>query len=349
MPPHVHLVSPLVPPCVPCDGKDDKTATIVVTTTGLDMTDTRTVVCGLSLARAEFRSFLDATCHPDNPALNIHPESCDLAVKLAEFKVVWQVNDESVLPELPPLFMSEQSLPALEIIASHPGTVAVISHCDSDSYPLFALGHPLVCVPTSDETHGSTRLSTLSGGGLALLQSTSIAHRLMTLLMKPHEISNTVYVDFDYDWQHPLNGLLDGGNLTAQIIKTIASASRDHNLNRLRELIDERVGHDTSAPPDITFLLATFLGWNTILTILIFYMLRLLYRRSDEVIFRQLQELDDALYYADRVWWSNENSIHNRIDRFLRRLGPHEDEVSPEPKRDATLQHARRRRAVKKR
>jgi hypothetical protein len=342
------LVSPLFPPCIPCDGKDEKKATIVVMTTGLDMSDTRTIICGLSLARAEFRSFFDTTCHPDNPALNIHPR-CDLTEKLAEFKVVWQVNDEAVLPELPPLFISEQSLPPLEIIASHPGTVAVISHCDSDSYPIFALGHPLVCVPTSDGTLGSTWLATLSGGELAFLQSTSIAHRLMTLLMKRHEISNTVNMDFDYDWQHPWDGLLDGGNLTARLIQTIASASRDHKVDRLRELINERVGQDMSARPDFSFLLASFLGWNTILTILIFYTLRLLYRRSDEVIFRQLQELDVALYYADRVWWSNENALHNRLDRFLRRLGPHEDEVPPEPKRGTTLQHARRRRAARKR
>lgn len=348
LPPHVHLVSPLFPPCVPCDGKEDKTATIVVMTSGLDMSDTRTVIRGISLARAEFRSLFDTSCHPDDPVLNIQSERCDLAEKLAEFKVVWQVDNESVLPELPPLFMSEQSLPVLEIIASHPGTIAVISHCDSDSYPVFALGHALVCVPTSDGTLGSTRLATLSGGELALLQSTSIAHRLMTLLVKRHEISNNVNMDFDYDWHHPWNRMLDGGNLTAQIIQTIASASRNHSVDSLRELINERIGRNLSAPPDIIFLLATFFAWNTILTILFFYTLRLLYRRSDKAIFGQLQELDVALYFADRVWWSNENSIHNRIDRFVRQLGPHEDEVPSEPEKGAMLQHVRRRRVVRK-
>ena len=316
---------------------------------GLDMPATREVILGISLARAEFRSFFDTTCHPDNPAMNIHSGRCDFAQKMAEFKVVWQVDNKSILPELPPLFMSENSLPALEIIASRPGTIAVISHCDSDSYPVFALGHALVCVPTSDGTLGSTQLAALSGSELALLQSTSIAYRLMMLMVKRHEVSNNVNMDFDYDWQHPWNRLPDGGNLMAQIIQTIATASRNHSADRLHELINERIGRDSSAPPDITFLLATFFGWSTILTIMIFYMLRLLYRRSDEVIFRQLKELDVALYYTDRVWWSNEKSIHNRIDHFLRQLGPHEDDLPPELERGAMLQHARRRRAVRKR
>jgi hypothetical protein len=350
MPPHVHLVSPLFPPCIPCDGKEDTAATVVVMTTGLNMGGIRTLLRGLSLARADFRSFFDTTCHPDNPALDIHPETCELAEKLAGFKVAWQVNDKAVLPELLPLFVTEQSLPALEIIASRPGTLAVICHCDLDSYPIFALGHPVVCVPTSNGTLGSPRLATIYGGGVALLESTSIAHSLMTLLMNRHEMSNAVNLDFDPDWQDPLDGLVDGGNLTAQIIQTIASASQYHDLDRVRELVNEITGRDASTPPDIRFLLATFLGWNTILIILICYTLRLLYKRSDESIFRHLQELDVALYCADQLWWSNESSIHNRIDRFLlRRLGPHEDKVPPEPKTGATLQHARRRRPIKKR
>jgi hypothetical protein len=350
MPPNVHLVSPLFPLCIPCDIEDDATATIVVMATGLDMVDARTVIRGLSTARAEFRSFFDTSCHPDSPALDIDPEACELVEQLAGFNVAWQADFNTVLPELLPLFVTEQSLTALEIIGNHPDTVAVISHCDSDSYPVFTLGHPLICLPTSNGTLGSSRLATLSDGTFALLESTSISHSVIRLLMNRHKKSKAANVDFDPYWQDHLDGLVDGGNLTVQIIQTIVSASQDHDSARVRELINKRIGRGAFTPPDIRFVLAAFLGWNTILIILICYTLRVLYKKSNESFFRHFQELDVALHNADLLWWSNEDSIHNRIDRFLlRRLGPHEDKVPPEQQRDATLQHARRRRVIKKR
>jgi hypothetical protein len=168
--------------------------------------------------------------------------------------------------------------------------------------------------------------------------------------MNRHEKSDAVNVDFDPYWQNPIDGLVDGGNLTAQLIQTIASASQNHDLERMRELVNERIGGGTSIPPDIRFLLATFLGWNTILIILICYTLQLLYKRSNESMFRHFQELDVALYHADQLWWSHEGSIHNWINRFLLRwLRLHDDKVPPEQQRGATLQHTRRRRTIKKR
>lgn len=333
------------------------------------MADTRTLIRGLSMARADFQSFVQETCHPDHPGADIHPEMCLFAEQMSEFQVIWEVQNITVLPELPPSFISEESSPLLELLSSYPSTVTVVSHCDSESYPVFAFGQRLVCIPTSDGRLDSPRLGAISGGGVASLQSESIATTLVNLLVAIHDesVTGSSSREMEDAW-HPV---INGGNLTAQIIETIATAPRNETDEHLRQQVNERLNRSNKQKADIVSLLVASCAWNVLFVISLGYCLRLIYVTSDpgmtgqtkrflrspsvQVIFQYLEELDWALLFAEKFWWCDESMIHNRIDRFLQRYEPEEEVVEanrpprPEPKRETTGHSARRKRHTRKR
>lgn len=340
LPSNAYLVGPLLPPCVSCNRDEKRTAgndnatTILVLDTALDLKETRKLLRGLALTRTELKFFVQTTCHADSHSLELFNEACDAADTLSDFQVVWQGGNHSALPALLPSFLVlENSLSALELVAKYSNTAAVISQCDSESYPFAAIGEVVVCVPTSFGNVEFTRLlGTRLGANVADLQSKSIARSLLKALVKPRT---------DFDWQEKL---VDGGSLTAHIIQTVASASCHGDPNRVRKLVHERICGTTDRAEDRELVVATFIGWSIILTILILYFLRQQNRQVwDEGFFRHLQELDVAWYYYLR-WRSNQDSLHNQINALLSQLEPEKAMEEKHPEKNH-----RRRRTTKKR
>lgn len=373
LPLHAHFVSPLLPPCIPCKDDDDGTATIIVSTPRLNAgADTRALIRGISMARADFLAFVDDACHPENPGADIHSEMCTFAEKMATFRVVWQIQNDttSVLPELPPVFMSADSSPMLEIISGYSRTVAVITHCDPDSYPVYALGKSLLCLPSSNTGEiESPRLGEMSGGRTASLNSQSIATALVEVLLNIRE--TYVTGTLPYERENSFHPVIDGGYITAQIIETIATASRNDTDDRLREQVNERVNRTRrKRKADMISLLVASSAWNVLFVISLGYCLRLIYVTTDpqmtgqtkrflrspsiQVVFQYLEELDWALLFAEKFWWCDESMIHNRIDAFLRRYEPAEEvpeatQPRTEPPKRESGHSARRKRHTRKR
>ena len=331
------------------------------------MADTRTLIRGISMARSDFKSFAQDNCHPENP---VHPEMCTFAKKMSNFKVSWQIQNETSLPELSPPFLIKKSMPALEILSStYNSAVATISHCDSSSYPLLSLGQRLVCIPPSDGEIESPRLGKLSGGRVASLQSKSIASWVVNLLIDMHDdyLSGSLDDEIE-DESYPL---IDGGKLTAHIIETLVFAPRNETTNNLRERVYERTNRTRTRKGDIVSLLVASSAWNVLFLISLGYCLRLIYVTSDpgmtnqtkrflrspsvQVVFQYLEELDWALLFAEKFWWCDETMIHNRVDQFLRRYEPEEESAETkhqphqEQRREGSGHNVRRKRHTRKR
>lgn len=374
LPLHAHFVGPLLPPCVPCRQEEDESATILVAAPRLNIADTRTLIRGISMTRADFAKFFEDTCHPDNPGCSIHPEMCAFGEKMANFRIVWQIKNDTVLPELLPTFLTEDSSPVLEILSTYYPTIsAVISHCDSESYPLFALGHQplqyLLCIPTSDGKLESPRLvREIQGGGVLPLESTAIASALVNLLTNRHD--DFVMVKAAPESESGRHELINGGNVAMRIIETIATAPQNEAVETLRERVSERANPTSKSKADIVLLLVASSAWNILFVISLGYCLRLIYVTSDpgmtsqtkrflrspsvQAVFQYLEELDWALLFAEKFWWCDDSMIHNRIDRFLRRYEPEEivaeaSQPRPESKRETPGNNVRRKRHTRKR
>jgi hypothetical protein len=379
LPSNTYFGGPLLPPCIPCRQEEDEddSTTILVTTPGLDAADTRVLIKATAMARAEFESFVRDTCHPDTVESKVKPQLCAFGKTMANFKVVWQTDNDTILPELLPAFLKEDSSSALEILSTHSHKVeAIISHCDSETYRLVALiGQRLdrvLCIPTSNGKSESTRrlIQEIQDGSDVPFQSSAIASSLVNILINIHD--DSVSCDSDSDSQNRRRILeINGGNSTLEIIDIIATAPRNETVESLRERVNERVNRTSKTKTDIVLLLVASSAWNVLFIISLGYCLRLIYVTSDpgmtsqtrrflrspsiQAAFEYLEELDWALLFAEKFWWYDESMIHNRIDRFLRRYEPEEEvvEATPpaqlEPKREAPGNNTRRKRHAKKR
>ena len=345
LPSNVHLISPLTPPCTPCEKMAVK-ATIIVVGMKLNAVDTRTLIRGLSLARDELQSYYDTLCHKDNPELELHQDTCAAVEKLTDFDVVWQLQPNSSIPELVPSFVSGKSRSALEIAASNPGSVAAVSHCDSESHQLFALGMSLLCIPTSDGQMPPTRLEKVPGMSITSLESKAIADTILQSLIHRHERSdNSTSGDLDAD---PVGTLVDGGNLATQIIETIAYANKVNGTHLI-------VRRDATPP-----MIEKSSPWTGIGAFLVFVVLHQMFSHKSGPLqylklhspsfemLRYLDELKTARYFVN-MWYTDENALHNRLDRRFRPESPTVDNHPSLSKKEGTAHGTRKRRSTKKR
>ena len=200
LPSYAHFGGPWLPPCIPCKEEEDEddSVTILVTTPGLNSADTRVLMKATAMARAEFESFVHDTCHPDSVESKVQPQLCAFGKTMANFKVVWQTSNDTILPELMPSFLTKDSASVLEVLSTHSQKVAaIISHCDSETYRLVALTRQrldrVLCIPTSNGKYESPHrlVREIQDEGYLPLESTKIASSLVNILINIHD--NSVY------------------------------------------------------------------------------------------------------------------------------------------------------------
>jgi hypothetical protein len=197
LPAHVRPIQPHAPQCVFCDKSFPHRTNITVAIMPMDLTlmEARAILRGINLARMYFQQQTTVACEtPGSPECQAFHRRAHLrAVMLVEG---WPV---SYVPELIPTFVSVESGHILDVIARHPETCVVISHCDQFSVMAAVAGMTMICIPKKNKP-----LDAYSKGGLpAVARGHDVGRAVVRAVMESNrdlwqnrtmDLSNTVNV-----------------------------------------------------------------------------------------------------------------------------------------------------------
>ena len=331
-PNRVHVTGPLQSPCTPCLPSPTSKArskipnsTIVMVAPPPNFTaeDTRTLIRGLTMARASLENYDE--CEWDS--YTCQNEAID-------FAIVWIDIDDNTryFPEfVPPYIIREASIDILDSVSRHPKTIAAVVHCDSDAHVLSMLGVSVLCISQSERLPIQTNHPPLLDDS-GKLDSREIAVQLLSLIRRRHlqDESNKVV---------KLDGLSRAVSLVEQVAETHQENRPWKDAQHMQKTITQAIHNgfsqtrkeqsmfDQQEPYDtLTVLVAWMVVFSSILYVLVKDSLlarwrpRRAYHRGESLsdgILTRLPDLDEAwALFVD--WYSKQPGDLYRANSMLR-------------------------------
>jgi hypothetical protein len=189
----VHVVHPLIPPCVACgttealvNNKMISKTTAVIWVVPLQDGESshgqnRILVQGLALARASLQ-FMSKGCHGvDCPCYE-------------DLRAVWLSRDKDSL--LLPSFITRETstLPLLDKLARYPQTALMVGSCDAESMEPFSLGLPWLCLSSAYSNSNMASIPGVTWLHTKKMNSRTVAWHVLNVLVNDTPMQSSVDV-----------------------------------------------------------------------------------------------------------------------------------------------------------